>query len=664
MYLQIREIILWPRNPTFEPRRLKFETGMVNVISGASRTGKSAVIPIIDYCLGSGTCSVPVNTIRNACSWFGVIIALPQGEMLLARREPGAQQSTDDMFVIQQPKIIDVPATIKRNTSADAVRRTLDEQAGLTMLDFAAHGEASGFEGRPSFRDMAAFTFQPQNVVANPDVLYFKTSSYEHREKLRKIFPYVLGAVTPELLAKQHELRRIQGELRRKQRELSTVEHVSTRWLAELRALMSEARELGLLTISDAAALPRNEMIEALRLVVSRPQALPSVSQASIKDALSELADLEREESEASLALTTLRRRLEEMRRIEVATVAHADARRIQRERLQISTWLADHRSGDESCPICGNSLDTADATLAQLHEALREFEDSAGTAEDVPAAFDRELQRVSAEVTTAVERLKGIQIRKQALSKRSSEAQSLQFQVQKAERFAGNVEHALQLHERLGEDSELRAEVESLQERERALIAELRAQNIEDRKQRALDSVNLLAGRLLPHLDAEYPDAPVSLQIDDLSIKIIRPGREDLLSEVGSGSNWLSYHIATLLALHQFLISLPHSPVPTFLIMDQPSQVYFPKRLVVRDWEPEEEPSLRDEDIEAVQKAFRVMADVVQAAKDQLQIIVLDHAPRDVWGDIPGVHEVEEWRGSQKLVPLAWLESSTRSDT
>ena len=75
MYLQIREIVLWPRDTNFEPRRLQFQLGKVNVISGASRTGKSAVIPIIDYCLGAGTCSIPVKTIRKYCEWFGVVVA-------------------------------------------------------------------------------------------------------------------------------------------------------------------------------------------------------------------------------------------------------------------------------------------------------------------------------------------------------------------------------------------------------------------------------------------------------------------------------------------------------------------------------------------------------------------------------------------------------------
>lgn len=241
MYLQIREIVLWPRNPNFEPRRLQFQLGKVNVISGASRTGKSAVIPIIDYCLGAGTCSIPVKTIRKYCEWFGVVVATAQGDKLLARREPGAQRSTDDMYLLEAERITDIPHRIAKNINADAVKRLLDELAGLSKLDFSGGGESMGFDGRPSFRDLAAFTFQPQNVVANPDVLFFKANTYEHREKLRKIFPYVLGAVTPTLMAKQFELGRARQELRRKERELKDAQEVSARWLADLRAKFSEA---------------------------------------------------------------------------------------------------------------------------------------------------------------------------------------------------------------------------------------------------------------------------------------------------------------------------------------------------------------------------------------------------------------------------------------
>src|SRR3954447_20530188 len=111
MYLQVKKIVLWPRKPDFAPRVVLFETGTVNVISGLSRTGKSAIIPIIDYCLGAEKCAIPVKTIRDACSWFGVVVQTDVGQKLFARREPGDQQSTGDMFVLEGANI-QVPATI------------------------------------------------------------------------------------------------------------------------------------------------------------------------------------------------------------------------------------------------------------------------------------------------------------------------------------------------------------------------------------------------------------------------------------------------------------------------------------------------------------------------------------------------------------------------
>ncbi|WP_096665047.1 DUF3732 domain-containing protein [Polaromonas sp. AET17H-212] len=656
MFFQIRAILLWPRNPAFKPRRLRFDLGKVNVISGASRTGKSAVIPIIDYCLGASTCSIPVNTIRKHCEWFGVIVATDQGDKLLARREPGAQRNTDDMFLMEADTIVDIPQRIVKNTNADAVKRLLDDLAALSKLDFTGGEESTGFDGRPSFRDLAAFTFQPQNIVANPDVLFFKTNTYEHREKLRKIFPYVLGAVTPGLMAKQFDLQRTKSELRRKERELKEAQEVSARWLADLTAKFSEAQELGL-TPKPEQPSTRGQMIELLEEVVARTDLTITVSTATISEALSELTDLEREEREVSRELTTLRHRLEEMNRMRVGGDQYDAAIGLQRGRLQLSSWLVGHTDGDADCPMCGSHTTSARSKLEVLSARLQEVEAEAGVDKEVPAAFDRELQRVMTEVGVTTERLRSVQIRKRALSGRSKEASERQFGAKKAERFVGNLEAALDLHRRLGSDSRLVDEVSKLRERVQGLEAELRAQDVESRKRRALNAVNSYAGRLLPFLDIENPDDPISLEISDLTIKVRGTDRDDYLSEIGSGSNWLSYHLAMLLALHQFYLSQPNSPVPGFLVLDQPSQVYFPKNVVRRPDEEEQELRLRDEDIDAVQKAYEVLGKVVLQAKGKLQVIVLDHASRDLWGNIPGVVGLKEWRDGIKLVPMKWLQ-------
>ena len=649
MYFQIRGIVLWPRNGNFEPRTLKFELGKVNVISGASRTGKSAVIPIIDYCLGSSTCSIPVNTIRKYCEWFGVVVATAQGEKLLARKEPGAQRSTDEMFLLEAEKISKIPNRLTKNTNATAVKRLLDDLANLSNLDFSGGEEASGFDGRPAFRDLAAFTFQPQNVVANPDVLFFKTNTYEHREKLRKIFPYVLGAVTPALMAKQFELNRT--------RQILRPQEVSARWLADLRSKFSEAQELGLIPKLDQD-ISREQMIELLEEVITRTDLTLAVSTTTISDALRELNSLEGEEREVSRELTTLRHRLEEMNRMRVGVEQYEAALSVQRGRLQLSSWLVSHASDESDCPMCGSHTDSAKRKLQVLAQRLEEVEAAAGADRDreVPAAFDRELQRVTTDVGNATERLRAVQIRKRALTGRSKEASEQQFSAKRTERFIGNLESSLGLHRKLGSDSELVEEVRTLKETVLALEGELRGQDVEALKRRALRTVNTNAGKLLPHLDIENPNDPISLETNDLTIKVLGSERDDYLSEIGSGSNWLSYHLAVLLSLHQFYLSQKNSPVPAFLVLDQPSQVYFPKHVISRDVEVEDDPKVRDEDVDAVRKAFEVMGSVVRGEKGKLQLIVLDHASSEVWGGIEGVVGLPEWRGPVKLVPMEWL--------
>ena len=167
MKLTILKVILWPKDTAFPPRTVEFEPGVINVISGESGSGKSAVTWIIDYCLGSEKCSIPVGLIRDVTAWFGLHLQLANTQMILARRDPGDQQATDDMYWDEGLEV-SVPAVIsERNTRVDDVKNRFNQICNLPSLDFHG-GENVGFGGRPSFRDMASFNFQPQHIVANP----------------------------------------------------------------------------------------------------------------------------------------------------------------------------------------------------------------------------------------------------------------------------------------------------------------------------------------------------------------------------------------------------------------------------------------------------------------------------------------------------------------
>ena len=60
MHFFIRKLILWPKEERHAYRALHFEPGKINLVTGVSGTGKSAILAIVDYVLGGGKCSIPV----------------------------------------------------------------------------------------------------------------------------------------------------------------------------------------------------------------------------------------------------------------------------------------------------------------------------------------------------------------------------------------------------------------------------------------------------------------------------------------------------------------------------------------------------------------------------------------------------------------------------
>jgi hypothetical protein len=657
MQLQLKRLILWPKNPKLEPRVVSFEANKLNVITGASKTGKSAVIPIIDYCLGSERCAVPVKTIRDACSWFGVLITTSEGEKLLARREPGDQQSTGDMFLLEG-KTVEIPQMVQRkNTSADDVKRMLDKLAGLSNLGFDPGGVAGGFKGRPSFRDLLAFAFQPQNIVANPDVLFFKADTMEHKEKLRTIFPYVLGAVTPDMLARRWEVEQILRELRRKERELDAQRSASTKWRAELQSWVSEARECGLLG-PDAVApdAKDHEFLAALEGVVKKTSVDAKASGTALDSVAKENAELEKEEGTVALHLAEIRTRLDNMTKLQAAVTDYTDAVKKQRDRLQLSRWLRDlAHAAQVTCPVCGGDFDHANGELDALCDALANVEATARQVEPVPAAFDKELVQVRAQARRVADSLNGIRTRKREIEARSTRIKEERLSRASVDRFLGRMEQALKVLKAPEGDPTFAAEVAELKARLEERSKGLSDNDARKRQKAALERVSRTMARLLPGLDSERPRDPAELNIDDLTIRVTgSSGRPDFLWEIGSGANWLSYHVAAMLGLHELFLSQPGNPVPSLLVLDQPSQVYFPRTLA-RDVKEGDDPALGDEDVAAVRKVFVTLA---AATKENpgLQIVILDHASGEVWGTSGDVHLVEEWRNGDALVPKEWL--------
>ena len=652
MYFQLLKVILWPRHGG-KPRIVKFEVGKVNVISGASKTGKSSVIPIIDYCLGSEKCAIPVGVIREACSWFGVLVDTLEGQKLLARKEPGGLKASGEMMLLEGT-IVEIPSFIteQKKQNVEYVKAVLNRLSGLSNLHFEP-GTDERFKSRVSFRDLMAFLFQPQNIIANPDVLFFKADTTEHREKLKTIFPYVLGAISPALLQARHDLDRLSRLLRRKEGELKARQTTGAAWQREGFAWALLAIEYGLLPAHTVVPDDWPSTVDLLRkaLLSDAQSATPTLAAMDI--VMSRLTELRTVESKLTITLHQSRQRLHELRRLDESSDEYREGLQIQRDRLGLSAWIRELASAHPAAVL--EPSEAGRARVDELCQALEGIELRLRSYPKVAESLGKETLRQREAVDIVLSDLAAVRAEIRTLEGQSNEVRKFTTRSEEVSRFLGRLQEALRLYDVADTSSDLHQEVSALRTEVERLTKLVSEYEIGRKLENALNTIQGISSRLIPRLDGEWPDAPIRLVIQDLTVRIIRETRDDFLWEIGSGANWLAYHVALSLALQGYFLRLPQHPVPALLIYDQPSQVYFPARSAGKDAKAELDPKWENEDVVAVRKVFALFDDIIEKTKGSLQIIVLDHANEEVWGGLKNVNHVEEWRG-RGLVPEAWI--------
>ncbi|WP_281258461.1 DUF3732 domain-containing protein [Sphingomonas fennica] len=111
------------------------------------------------------------------------------------------------------------------------------------------------------------------------------------------------------------------------------------------------------------------------------------------------------------------------------------------------------------------------------------------------------------------------------------------------------------------------------------------------------------------------------------------------------------------------FLQREPSSPVPTFLVIDQPTQVYFPSDSFDEAVASEtgahtaEQADGVVDDLARTKRIFAALARAHSSFEGKLQIIVVDHADHLAWEEHANIKQVANWRGDQDyLIPRAWL--------
>lgn len=629
-------------------RSLRFRESGLNIITGSAKTGKSSIIDIVDYCLGRSECYVAEGVIRRHVAWFGVEIGNQSDVMFVGRRNPGVGRSTSPDVYIRRGQSDRPPGfgELRKNTTEEALIRLVTRFSGM------AENENRPLVGtrRPlqaTIRHAVFLCFQKQDEIASRDRLFHRQGEQFIPQAIRDTVPYFLGAVDEDQFLRQYQLDDARMRLHQLQVRKEALAQVSRTALERVRRFVIDARRVGLIG-EEFESNDVERLVRELRRVASADVRAPT-----IVDSGSEvIGSLEREIQSLRGELSAVQGDIRVTQVFLREQSNFSKEWREQKARLESIELYKGNPKTDETCPVCETPIGDMRPMTSDLLASLRVLDAQLGAV----GLEDPHLQeRLDAFGRRRIEIEEAIVSAQRALERAYADNERARIQRDRAierARVVGRIGAFLEQATSSDEGEDLDRRIAEVKQRIEALEERVNADEVEER---VYTFLNLIAEYMTEYaavLNLEHADRRIRLDLKRLSVVAETTDGPIPLNRIGSGENWIGYHVVTLLSLHRWFRDRGR-PVPGFVILDQPSQAHYPPE---RDSEGRVD-GLDDADRRAVHELFELMYKASGDMEGQFQLIVLDHAHLD--DDWFEESIVEEWRGDRALVPVEWIESS-----
>ncbi|WKN46679.1 DUF3732 domain-containing protein [Nocardioides sp. Arc9.136] len=654
--MQLVSLALYSRNG--EREVIPFQLGRLNVITGQSKTGKTVLVKLIDYCLGRSDVPASAGGVERALGWVGALWQFADGgRAFVGRPIPAgsAAENTEVMLVIGDGHLTPVdPGALAPNTNTRTMRLELGSRIGITESQIDPPAGAVREPLRTHLGHAALLCVQNQDEISNSMRLFHRSGQRGIDEALRDTIPYFLGAVPPDQALLKATLRQETRRLQRLERDLREADSASKEIDEDLRSLLTEAVEAGLAEQPDPGeGLTRPELISRLHQAARGQVTAPGESVTRQQDSR------RRDQAELAIAEDELDQLMQQRSLLLEETEggsAYADALDVQLGRLTSLNLLPldSEQEGagaeaSEVCPVCGSSQANPDPSSAQMRAALDQLSDRLRNVRTASPAKSAALDRLNWRIEEAQARVR--QARSVLEASFGADATVGRAAIRRQDFTRGRID-AILARAPEADDTHRDALRERITLAEQA-VAELTLQLSDDTARERLNSRLLAVGRDLTayarRLELEHSEQDVRIDLARLTVIADVDDNPVPLHRIGSAENWIGYHIAGHLALHQTFIR-HERPVPRLLVIDQPSQGHYPSEVAKRSGRAD-----TDVDELAVRRLYELMNEFTEQNPGQFQIIAVDHA--DIDRDWFQNAVVDNWRGQGKaLIPAAWL--------
>jgi len=610
-------LYIWLKNGNV--RTLNFLPNKVNVITGESSTGKTAILDIIDYCLFASKHKISDSIINENAAWYGIRFNINGKCYLIARKAPlGNEVSSDYYFssLGEQPNGLPYP-----NTPETALKSSLESDFSIDRDAKVSYGGRLVKTGsKISLRYFLVFNTISQDIITHSEEFFDKQKDERYREALPRIFDLAVGIDTVENIIKREKRDEIERKISKLEREGERVNKKQSAFYSQLSSVVKTAKEYSLLP-EDAEI---DGAVSALKDMVVRSQADTA-------------NDLPKKYAELNSEIHEITRKIKNLQRFSSEYKNYKENLKKANDSLKPLDFLEKNHSKIIKTSI----FDELISALKEDHGIIKK-----SIAEKTPLDSN-----VSAVIKEYEDRLKWLRVN---LAFHPEEVKA--FEDDKAKYiFIGEIKAKLDLYEG-GDDSaniNHEAEIQKL----RSDLEELSVASVEDRKSlfaKVLDdTIQDYISEVKLALD-NYNGYLSSFNYKEKKLELRKPKTDFIDNNVGSSSNHMFLHLFLFLGLHELILQRKAPHVPPFLIIDQFSRPYW------GGGEGGESETLNHSDISKVKAALKLLngfIDSINKDGGEFQMIVFEHINKELWEGLPNIHLVEVFRDGNALIQQDMLE-------
>lgn len=614
-------------------------TAGVNIITGKSSTGKSAIIEIFDYCMGSSEFNIPSGVITDNADIYFVILSIKETFLVLARKE-----NDKKIFLKEESNLPDIKMLNKEYfdnkffISNSDFKVNLGHYFGLDINDIDEDKSVSQYtgqkKGRPSVRNIIPYLIQHQNLIANKHSLFYRFDENEKREQTIDQFKIFAGFVTQEYYILKQNLANSEKQLKKLENEEKSIKNQMEFNRKRIDSLLLEYEVIsGNKLFEEASNIILSNPANYIDKLVAKDISINENNDESVEKILS----LEKEYNK----LLSQKRKLNYKYKNINSSIDYAKK---YKEELLNNQVIAEASINVATCPFCTQETNVIANEANQLEKAIEwlnielrkspylldSFESDKNNIKEKISIIDEEIESIKNEI----EQLKNI-------TKALENNRSLNEQALKAKLKIENLLESLVDRKNNNIEEKIKAIQQDISEYEKLLKDKF---DLDNKLKEAEKYINYKMKEIGNKLDFESSYKPINLKfsLTNFDLWHEKENKDKVyLRSMGSGANWLYSHITLFLALHNFFCSLGNkSLIPPILFLDQPSQVYFPTSIKdendefnIDHIEEKKGTDTKDEDLKAVTNLFNRLVSFCKTTLKETgiepQIIITDHADR-----------------------------------